>query len=136
MGKSDLKITTKALICAAQEQAIRMNHVKYSIAKSADSPTCRLRKERGETGGHIISECKKLAQKDYKKRHENVAKIIHWKLCESLCLKVWVMVQTQPRNSLVNVYHKLLSDINIQCDHIIKQGCLMLSFLPFLGTRG
>ena len=38
MRKSDLKISTEALICAAQEQAIRTNHIKYTIDKTADSP--------------------------------------------------------------------------------------------------
>ena len=38
MRQSDLKITTEALICAAQEQAIRTNHIKYNIDKIADSP--------------------------------------------------------------------------------------------------
>ncbi|CAB4018066.1 Hypothetical predicted protein, partial [Paramuricea clavata] len=28
-----------------------------------------------------ISECKKLAQEEYKRRHDNVARIVHWKLC-------------------------------------------------------
>ena len=34
--------TTEALICAAQEQTIRTNHIKYNIDKTADSSTCRL----------------------------------------------------------------------------------------------
>ena len=29
---------------------------------------------------HIISECSKLSQKEYKKRHDNLEKIVHWKL--------------------------------------------------------
>ena len=55
MRKSDLKISTEALICASQEQAIRTNYIRYNIDKTADSPTCRLRKERGETVSHIAS---------------------------------------------------------------------------------
>ena len=38
--------------------------------------------ERGETVEHIICECKKLAQREYKRRHDTVAKLVHWKLCE------------------------------------------------------
>ena len=37
MRKSDLKITTEALICAVQEQAIRTNYIKYNIDKTVDS---------------------------------------------------------------------------------------------------
>ena len=73
MRKPDLKITKVALICAVQEQAIRMNYIKYNIEKTAESPTCRLCKEKGEIVSHIVSDCKKLAQTDYKRRHGYVA---------------------------------------------------------------
>ena len=29
-----------------------------------------------------MSECKMLAQKEYKKRHDNVCRYIHWRQCE------------------------------------------------------
>ena len=36
-----------------------------------------------ETVAHIVSECPKLVEKEYKQmRHDNVAKMLHWKLCE------------------------------------------------------
>ena len=36
-----------------------------------------------ETVAHIVAECQKLAQKEYKQvKQDNVAKVIHWKLCE------------------------------------------------------
>ena len=79
--RSDLKVETEAL-CAAQEQAIRTNYVKYHIDKSIDNPLCRMCVKRGESVQHIISECEKLAQKEYKRRHDNVAKKIHWELCK------------------------------------------------------
>ena len=31
---------------------------------------------------HIVSGCEKLAQKEYKRRHDNAAKKIHWDLCK------------------------------------------------------
>lgn len=36
--------------------------------------------EKGETVHHIVSECKKMAKKEYKRRHDNVARIVHWHL--------------------------------------------------------
>ena len=42
----------------------------------------RLLVEIGETISHIVSECSRLAQRDYKRRHDNVARMVHWKLCE------------------------------------------------------
>ena len=37
--------------------------------------------ERG-TVQHIICECKIQAQREYKRRHDTVAKLVYWKLCE------------------------------------------------------
>ena len=31
---------------------------------------------------HLVSGCYKLAQKEYKIRHDNVAKKVHWELCK------------------------------------------------------
>ena len=39
--------------------------------------------ERGETVQHVIRECEKLVQREYKRRHDTVAKLVHWKLCEN-----------------------------------------------------
>ena len=36
LPRSDLKVGTEALLCAAQEQAIRANHMKYQIDKSSE----------------------------------------------------------------------------------------------------
>ena len=66
----------------AQEQAIRTNNTKFYIDKTIDSPLCRMCGERSETVSHIVSQCSKLAQKEYKRRHDNVEKYIHWKLCK------------------------------------------------------
>ena len=38
--------------------------------------------ERGESVQHIVSECEKLAQKEYKRRHDKVANNVHWDLCK------------------------------------------------------
>ena len=38
LRKVDLKIQTEALICAGQEQALRINYVKYHIDKTVESP--------------------------------------------------------------------------------------------------
>ena len=42
LSKCDLKIGTEALLCAAQEQTIRTNYVKYHIDKTSEHPLCRL----------------------------------------------------------------------------------------------
>ena len=87
LRKYDLKIPSEALICSAQEQAIRTNYVKYHIDKSVDSASCRMCGETGETVSHIVSERSKLAQREYKRRHDNVARMVHCKLCEKFYLE-------------------------------------------------
>ena len=62
--QSGLKASTEALICAAQEQAIRSNSIKYSIDRTTDSPLCRMCGVKVESVRHIISGCEKLAQKE------------------------------------------------------------------------
>ena len=42
---------------------------------------CRLCNERNETVIHILSECSKLAQTEYKKCHDEVTTMVHWELC-------------------------------------------------------
>ena len=49
LSRSDLKVGTEALLCAAQEQAIRTNHMKYQIDKISESPLRKLCREKGES---------------------------------------------------------------------------------------
>ena len=80
LRKSAHKPETEALIFTAQEQALRTKYVKFQVGKTSDSPLCRLCGEKGETVSHIISACKKLAQKEYKNRNYSVTRIVHWVL--------------------------------------------------------
>ena len=84
MRKSDLKGCTKALICVAQEQSIQTNYIKYNIDKSAESSLCRICGTRYENISHIVSACGKLAQREYKQRHDSVGRYVHWQFCEKL----------------------------------------------------
>ncbi len=121
LRKADLKIQTESLLCAAQEQALRTNYVKHHIDKSAESPLCRMCEEKGETVHHIVSECKKLAQKEYKRRHDNVARMVHWHLCKKYDLEradKWY--EHSPDGVVETDEVKLLWDVNIQCDHVIE----------------
>ena len=72
--RSGVKVETEVLLCAAQEQAIRTSYVKHHIDRSIESPLCRMCGKKGESVQHIISECEKLAQKEYRRPHDNAAK--------------------------------------------------------------
>ena len=65
---------------AAQNNAIRTNYVKAKIDKTQQNSKCRLCSDRDEMINHIMSECNKLAQKEYKTRHDWVETKIHREL--------------------------------------------------------
>ena len=75
-----MKRETESLIVAAQNQSIRTNLVKTNIEKSQKDKLCRLHKKFVESIDHVVRGCSKLAQKGYKRRHDNLGKIGHWKL--------------------------------------------------------
>ena len=66
-----MKRETESLTVAAQNQSIRTNLVKAKIDKSQGDSLCR---KVDESVDHIVSGCNKLAQKEYKRRYDNVAK--------------------------------------------------------------
>ena len=59
---------------AAQNQSIRTNLVKAKIDKSQGDSLRRMYRKVDESIN------RKLAQKEYKRRHDNLGKIVHWKL--------------------------------------------------------
>ena len=76
----DLKRETESLIVVAQNQSVRVNLVKLKIDKSQRGSLRRMCRKVDENTDHIVSGCSKLAQKEYKRRHDNLGKIVHWKL--------------------------------------------------------
>ena len=76
--------------------------------------------KRGETVQHIY-ECKILAQREYKRRHDTVAKLVNAKICEEHNLerkKKWYEHCTEGAVEDDDV--ELIWDINIQCDNDIE----------------
>ena len=83
LNKGYLKKETEGLIVAAQDQALRTNWIRRNIDKENISAKCRLCGENDETIAHVLSECKQLAQNEYKKvRLDKIAAAIHWHLCK------------------------------------------------------
>ena len=88
------------------------------IDKTQQNSKCTLCVD--ETINHIISECSKLAQKEYKSRLDWVGKVIHWEMCKKFKFDLtnnWYKHNT----ALVqeNDVHKLLRDFDIHTDHLI-----------------
>ena len=70
LRKGNSKREIESLLIAAQNHAIRTNHIKARIDKTQQNSKCRLCGNRDENINHIISECSKLAQREYKARHD------------------------------------------------------------------
>ena len=78
-------------------------------------------KTRDETVTHIISECSKLAQTNYKARHDRVASAVQWSIMkahELLHTKSWY--DHRAGKVVENEDVKALSDFNIQVDKFIE----------------
>jgi len=77
-----LKKETEGLLTTAEDQALSTRNYKVATIKEQGSKNCPMRNAKDGTVKHTLSECEKLAQGEYKKRHDNVASIINWELCE------------------------------------------------------
>ena len=70
---------------------------------------------------HITSECKKIAQREYKRRHDTVGKLVHWKFCEKHNLeKKEKRYEHCPEGVVKDDDVRLIWDINIQCDNVME----------------
>ena len=82
---------------------------------------CRLCKKADESIDHVVSGCSKLAQKECKRRHDNLDKIVHWKLARKCNLEAedkWY--EHEPEIVLESQDCKILWDFSIQTDHVIE----------------
>ena len=74
--KGKFKWENKSLLNVAQKRAINRKYVIAKIHKRPEFRKFRLRGDRGETIDYIINKCSKQSQKDYKTKHDWVAKVI------------------------------------------------------------
>ena len=121
LRKGNFKRETESLLIAAQNNAVRTNHIKARIDKTQQNSKCRLCSDRDETINHIISECSKLAQKESKTRHDWVGKVIHWEMCKKFKFdntNKWYMHNPAP--VLENNRYKLQWDFDLHTDHLIS----------------
>ena len=88
LRKGNFKRETELLQTAAQNSTLRTNHIKTRIDKMQQNSKCRQCGDRDETINHIISECSKFPQKEYKARHDWVGQVIHWQMSKKFLLDV------------------------------------------------
>ena len=121
LREGELKKETEGLIMAAQTPSLRTNVVKAKIDKSTSDATCRVCKQSEETVDHIVSGCSKFPQKEYKRRHDCVARALHWDLCRVYDIQTtqkWY--EHQPEGVLEKENVKILWDFNIKTDNEIQ----------------
>ena len=95
--------------------------MKFHVDKTVESSLCRMCNEKGESVSHLLSECSKLAEREFKRRHDNVIRIIHWALCRLYELdRADKWFEQQPSSVLETDRTKVLWNFNVQCDHIIE----------------
>ena len=109
LQNGDLERETESLIVATQNQSIRTNLVKVKIDKSQGDPLFRVCRKGDESIDHIVSGFSKLVQKEYKRRHDNLGKIVHRKLARKCNFEAgdkWY--EHEPESVLENENYKIL----------------------------
>ena len=99
----------------SSESEYKNNLVKARIDKSQGDSLCRVCRKVDESIDPIVSGCSKLAQKEYKRRHDNLGKIVDWKLARKCNFEAgdkWY--QHEPESILENEDYKILWDFSIQ----------------------
>ena len=75
---------------------VRKTH--YADCKKAD-----------ESIDHVVSGCSKLVQKEYKRRHDNLGKVVHWKLARNRSFEAGDKCHKhEPESVLENEDYKML----------------------------
>ena len=122
LEKGYLKKETESTIVAAQDQALCTRNMRNVVYGENVKSICRVCGAADKTVAHIVSECSKLAQKEYKQvRHDNVAKMLRWKLCEKWAFsKVEKWNIHKPEKILESEDCKILWDFPIQTDKTLE----------------
>ena len=84
----------------------------------------------GKDDHHIISECIKLAQKEYGTKQEWIRKVIHWELCKKLKFDHttgWCMYK--PESVIDDECHETIWDFETQTDHLMSARWLDLMMI-------
>ena len=69
---------------------------------------------------HVVKGCRKLAEKEYKRRHYTFSKIVHWKLARKCNFEAGEKWYEHEPSVLENRDYKNLWDYSIQTDPVIR----------------
>ena len=88
LWKGNLRKESESLLIAVHNNAIKTNYIKAKIDNTQQNSKRKLCGEKDETINHI-SKCSQLTQKEYKRRHDWLVKVIHWELCKKSKFYLW-----------------------------------------------
>ena len=95
--------------------------MKFHIDKTGEPPLCRICRLENEIVSHIVGERNILAQKEYKKRHDNVCSYILWRPCEKHGVQgAQQRYKHAPDGIIKNKRYKIQWDFTIECDTNIE----------------
>lgn len=77
----------EGFVCAAQENVLKTRCYVATVMKQGGDVNCRLCGKYAETVGHLVSGCEKLAQREYRRRHDKMGLRVYWELCGKYGLK-------------------------------------------------
>ena len=98
---------------AAQNQSIITNLVKAKIDKSRGDSLGTVCRKVDESIDHIVSGCSKLAQKEYKRRHDSLGKMVHWKVARKCNFEAGDKWYEHEPESVLENEDKILWDFSI-----------------------
>ena len=82
---------------------------------------CRMCSKKVETVSRIISECREPAQREHKRRHENVSGYVYWELSGKSDLeRAEKWYEHKPDGGVENEEYKILWDMKIQFDKVTE----------------
>ena len=82
LKKGYLTKETESTNLVVQDLALCTRNLRNVVYRENVESICRVCGAADETVAHIISECSKLPQEYKQVRHDNVAKMLHWKQCQ------------------------------------------------------
>lgn len=114
---------TEGFMLAIQDQVVKTRSYAKHVLKEDGvvSDLCRRCSEAKETIHHVIAGCQVIAQTDYRRRHDNVAKIIHQKIAKrhALVTEEQPYYKYQPAKILENAESTLYWDRTLLTDRTI-----------------
>ncbi|XP_068240019.1 uncharacterized protein [Palaemon carinicauda] len=120
--RGELKKETEGIITAAQDQTLRTRYIQRMIDGNNISSICINCNTKNQTINHIASKCPALAENQYKKRHDSVAKALHWSLCKKHQLSCSdKRYEHQPEGVIKNDQAKILWDYGIGTDRVLRE---------------